>query len=122
VNAPHTPGPWKYFTPTYGKPTVRTADEKRSICQLSTSRPNRYTENPGRTREEAIADARLIAAAPDLLELARQYASESAECDGTGRWVENDRHGKPIEKTARPCEDCAGIRAVIAKAEGGADA
>lgn len=58
----------------------------------------------------AEANGRLIAAAPDLLALAKQYASECAECDGTGR--------EPYTDEFRECEECRDIRLVIAKAEG----
>jgi len=57
------------------------------------------------------ADMVLIAAAPDLLALAKQYASECSGCDGKGEWLGPDLHREP-------CQDCADIRAVIAKAEG----
>jgi hypothetical protein len=65
--------------------------------------------------EEMEANARLIAAAPDLLELAKQYASECSGCDGEGRILVtfNDR-----EAEYDPCEDCADIREIISKAEG----
>lgn len=62
-------------------------------------------------KDVRIADARLITAAPDLLALAKQYASECAMCGGTNRDPWNSPNGKP-------CSDCADIRAVIAKAEG----
>ncbi len=58
----------------------------------------------------------LIAAAPDLLALAIQYADECVECDGTGtRWT---RPNDPQDSTEYPCEACADIRAVIDRAEG----
>ena len=56
------------------------------------------------------ANARLIASAPALLALARQYAEECGLCAGTGVM-------QLIGMTAPgPCHDCADIRAVIAKA------
>jgi hypothetical protein len=61
--------------------------------------------------EDDAANASLIAAAPDLLALARQYASECGECDGGGYVL-----GRNAEPTADPCPDCADIRSVIAKA------
>lgn len=84
--------------------------------------------------EEDAAHARLIAAAPELLALAKQYASECGECDGAGVIeIEKTRPGccgnarddgsccgNPIpELYAEPeqCPACADIRAVIAKAE-----
>ena len=70
-----------------------------------------------RTPAEGDANARLIAAAPDLLALAKRYASECRECDGEGRILVtfNDR-----EAEYDSCDACADIRAAIAKAEGGA--
>lgn len=62
------------------------------------------------------ADAALIAAAPDLLDLAKQYADECAECGGTGSiWT---KEHDPQDSKEVPCPDCADIRAVIDKAEG----
>lgn len=52
-----------------------------------------------------------VAAASELLELAKTYASECAECDGNG-WLMS--HGRPTD-----CADCADIRAVIERAERG---
>jgi hypothetical protein len=54
--------------------------------------------------EENMANARLMAASPDLLALAYQYASECGECWGEG--VVN----------GAACGQCLDIRAVIAKA------
>jgi hypothetical protein len=83
------------------------------------------------------ANARLIAAAPELLALARQYAAECGECNGSGVievQVERTVPGccgrpnadgsccgnavpelVPDVETA-PCPDCIEIRQVIAKA------
>ena len=60
-----------------------------------------------RTFASCDAIGRLIAAAPDLLALAKKYASECSECGGTA-------YISSWEK----CMDCADIRAVIAKVEG----
>ena len=53
----------------------------------------------------------LLLAASELLALAKRYASECAECDGSAERVNND-------DSTSPCPECADIRAVIAKAEG----
>lgn len=53
----HTPGPWEYFGP--GNAQVYGGDPKRRICVL-----DRLT---GADMSEDYANARLIAAAPDLL-------------------------------------------------------
>jgi len=68
--------------------------------------------------------ARLFAAAPDLLALAKQYASECADCGGTGRIVTRSGGsgwgdgGPDVHEEAERCGECEDIRAVIAKAEG----
>jgi hypothetical protein len=56
---------------------------------------------------EGEANASLIVAAPDLLALAHQYASECGDCAGT-RLCPDDE----------PCMECSDIWAVIDKAEG----
>jgi hypothetical protein len=51
-----------------------------------------------------------------LLKLAEQYLSECAECGGTGKSVtltETGEYGPDAD-----CEQCADIRAVIAKVKG----
>ena len=94
----HTPGPWRVG--------------EHNHCVIESARHgNIALVNLARM---SAADARLIAAAPDLLALAKRYASECSGCDGEGRRIVtfNDR-----EAEYDPCEDCADIRAVIAKAE-----
>lgn len=61
-------------------------------------------------------NARLIASSPDLLALAKQYASECSGCDGTGEVEVHNADGEPAGEA--PCEDCANIRATLAAAEG----
>lgn len=65
----HTPGPWIAGTTFYGatdmgKPNVRHGDTSNVMCWLNIS--GAYGGNGGLDR--ANADARLIAAAPELLE------------------------------------------------------
>lgn len=67
--------------------------------------------------EVCQANARLIASAPDLLALAKQYASECSECGGHGGILVTVNAGV-LEYD--DCDACADIRAVIEKAEGGA--
>ncbi len=50
----------------------------------------------------------------DLLALAKRYARECGTCEGRGFCIE------PIDHEEIDCNDCADIRAVIEKAEGGA--
>lgn len=74
-----------------------------------------------------LRHARLISAAPDLLALAQQYASECGECGGTGYDIaRSEFDGRPIRDAAgnltrgKACQECADIRAAIAKATGAA--
>jgi hypothetical protein len=64
----------------------------------------------------ARANALLIHAAPDLLELAREYAEKCAECNGTG--TVSTRERDPQESKDVPCPACAHIWAIVDKAEG----
>lgn len=60
---------------------------------------------------------RIEATALDLLALARQYASECADCNGTGsRTITTHPGGIEVDNDDQPCEACADIRAAIAKA------
>lgn len=60
--------------------------------------------------------SKLLVAATELLELAKQLASECGGCSGTGLVWQYTADHQPLSE--EPCEDCADIRAVIAKAEG----
>ena len=112
----HTPGPW----------TMRSG----SIWGTSKDPDGEYICEPwGRTHAETEANGRLIAAAPDLLALAKRYASDCSECGGTGSVQvccgSPDQSGSDDDvccgvPDTEPCDACADIRAVIEKAEGGA--
>ena len=72
MSAQHTRGPW---------PIKPTGDGKRIIVgEGLVEGPNGYevaeVYSDDCDRDEAMANARLIAAAPDLLELARQYLND----------------------------------------------
>ena len=101
----HTPGPWR-ATPHNSIVGTGIVANRGIVVASVLGVP-----------EVCQANARLIAASPDLLALAKRYASECAQCDGDGRILVtfNDR-----EAEYDPCEACADIRAVIAKAEGAA--
>jgi len=66
----------------------------------------------------------LLAAAPDLLAMVKRYASECADCGGTGRIVTRSggsgwgNGGPDVREEVEPCGECEDIRKVIAKAEG----
>ena len=65
----HTPGPWAYHnTPT---PFIHVAAGGLPICQIYTSTAH------GQSMGEQFANARLIAAAPDLLAFVLEMFAES---------------------------------------------
>lgn len=68
----------------------------------------------GKERDEAIANAHLIFAAPDLLAMVKRYAGECSTCDGTG---ERDKFNNFCNIDKVDCDACTDIRALIAKAE-----
>ena len=70
----HTPGPWKIdFGYPRGLPGgISTMNGGRPVTRFNTfARP---------TSPEALANARLIAAAPELLEALEWYASDAVSC------------------------------------------
>ena len=104
--ATHTPGPWKASRrhPALNKIVYVDAGDQE-VCVLYCT-PHDCT------------NGNLIAAAPDLLALAKRYASECAWCSGTGT-IEHVPFDNGVSSTSK-CIQCADIRAVIEKAEGGA--
>lgn len=92
--AKHTSGPWK-------------ATPYSSIVGIAISGAGYVIAGVRGDREFSEANARLIAAAPDLLALAHQYASECGDCAGM-RVMPDDE----------PCTACADVWAVIDQAEG----
>ena len=97
-----TPGPWR-------------VDEHNHCVIESARHGNIAIVNLARM---SAADAHLIASAPDLLALAKRYASKCGMCGGTGRRMALGPDGSETHTVA--CAACADIRAVIEKAEGGA--
>ena len=87
-----------------------------TICECWVGDEDAGDNDPVLARAEA--NARLIACAPELLAMVQRYASECAECDGTGMF----RHFNPRrpEKQAHgeDCDACRDIRNLIAKATG----
>lgn len=92
------------------------------------SRPNtlplalldHHRDGHGGFRASVGKHAQLIAAAPELLALAKEYASSCINCTG---WGFTYQAGEAFtqEETARErieCEECAHIRELIANAEG----
>jgi hypothetical protein len=92
----HTPGPWRF----YGDEIVRHINGSLgdpTVCSLVGTSGNPYAEN----ENEFMADASLIAAAPDLLS-----ALQSVQA----AWDEN---------RLLTSDEAASVRAAIAKATGG---
>ena len=109
----HTPGPWIISRDPrpnmeWNNSIAVAAKPHLELCQL-------YHSGPGWTAQDE-ANARLIASAPDLLALAKRYASECEKCGGTGRRMALGPDGS--ETHTVDCTHCAGLRAAIAKAEG----
>lgn len=95
MSALHSPGPWRHRRPRDRRAGFRLVEAPTGELVAS-------------VWANALADAPLIAAAPDLLQLAHEYAAECGECAGTG-----------LAPDDTPCDDpqCQRVRAVIAAAE-----
>jgi len=103
----HTPGPWR--THKHGpNPWWLVQVDGREVAEVDHGGVAVW--NDPKHPDVVAANAHLIAAAPDLLALARKCASECAECAGTGIIIGT----LPSE----PCPDCTDIWAVIRRAEG----
>jgi hypothetical protein len=119
----HTPGPWVAQASEHGeyphvyrperidKDGLKYWDERICVVYPSDADDERV-HHP-----VASANARLIASAPELLALAKRYASDCAKCDGEGHLLVTFNEGCAEYEE---CPACADIRATIAKAEGGA--
>jgi hypothetical protein len=99
----HTPGPWKIVPRTSPKGTLMVESQHGLIACMESSKTRPVTY------EKAEANAKLIAAAPDLAEFAKCYLSV----------FENHN----ITNNSHPCYDWTGhladkARAAIAKAAG----
>lgn len=107
MTAKHTPGPWVVRTIDQSLATVETQDGEYIICTAAQLRWDDWkTEHA-----ERKANARLIAAAPELLEAAKLVLE----------WYEaEDNHsGTDFYQRMQMCRDSEdAIRAAIAKATG----
>ncbi len=98
MNAQHTPGPWRFTEGEYLYVNGTGDDGKRTFILQRTIKGNRLSE-----QERIRADARLIAAAPDLLEALKEIFRELA-------WDQLPPHKRSLAENAR---------AAITKATGG---
>jgi hypothetical protein len=109
----HTPGPWEWWTSNSWRRLRSNPADGRDVGVVVP-----FVARDGHPDlEVSAADMSLIASAPDLLALAKQYASECSECGGRGM-VSVPRKATEHFPEQRPCPACADIRAVIRKAEG----
>ena len=105
MSTKHTPGPWICWFLDGPLPYIGPMPRLPVAKMMNTPAPDAIEAN-----------ARLIAAAPALLELAHKFADECAECDG--RAVLSTNPPDPQDSVEYPCPACADIWAVINQAEG----
>ena len=88
----HTPGNWRFYTEPQpnGCPIVGT--NGLMICMLA------HSVHHPEQKEEALANARLIAAAPELLEALRWYveSDEVNEAEGNEFWLAGKNRAKAL--------------------------
>jgi len=92
----HTPGPWTIRVATASIPTIHVSSERGHFASVFGARH--------------VQDARLIAAAPDMLATLRTHENRLSQCAARGE------RAKPT--TAELNDMLADFRAAIAKAEG----
>lgn len=103
MNTKHTPGPWELFEHSWSESSIYAGEKnEKQICRLSIY--NEATEeNQMLLEKEMDANARLIAAAPELLE-ALQAVIERAESqhwdDASPQVIEQARQA--IQKATTP--------------------
>lgn len=114
----HTPGPWKVVSYCWSDCGIYAAEDKFFGCSLSI-KDEATEENQDALESEMDANARLIAAAPEMLESLEniiELAPKESECEC---------HRKPVAQLE--CPTCmmtdffislGDVKAVIAKATG----
>lgn len=98
----HTPGPWHVVPLTLGSVE---AENGTAVCQAFMTKQPRKAED----HEERLANARLIAAAPELLEALKDYLQAGEDC------CNPEKDGVVAMVLFAKAEEAA--RAAIAKAE-----
>ena len=107
TKASHTPGPWVLSDEWEGI-LVHAPQSCKFVCEVTETNPVYTNPESGISNAEALANARLIAAAPEML-----VALEAAEKEIRGwSWTGNARDKGPYD------DHLASIRAAIAKAKG----
>lgn len=102
MNARHTPGPWAVYPSNGGDPIIgpaATDDGRFAIARAYF--PNYSPDGIVAARREVDANARLIAAAPELL----------AACEQAEYWLAHD------DGSAEPVEMLRVLRAALAKVQ-----
>ena len=82
-NTKHTPGPWKIGMSLSGKPTIYTEVDFKSVAWVD------------HDRSESDANAKLIAAAPELLEALDELRTAIIDCVDSEWW---GRHKEAVAK------------------------
>jgi len=116
----HTPGPWKARgTTSLGMGVVvaphASFSEGHLICRVNRSFFDGDSHEMTLPREQVESNARLLAAAPDLLEACQAVlaALENADLQGTVLWIEPPYQAPAVHESAQER-----LQAVIAKATG----
>jgi hypothetical protein len=111
--AKHTPGPWKAapYSSVVGCPVSAQPDKRKNTFVVAGVH-GAAAEDDDERRLEVEANARLIAAAPELLDLAKLFARTVVYYAGIDE-KDGDDEGARLKRLA-----LANIEAVIAKAEG----
>jgi hypothetical protein len=99
MSASHTPGPWSVIHDP-ARTVIDIEPEYSPFGRVATISPVDGQEDGGRSHSIELANARLIAAAPELLDVAKAIAAE---------WQRSPNIPYPQRET---------LRAAIAKAEG----
>ena len=102
----HTPGPWVHDTRGYRHADVKAADGRNIACTWGVNNQPKTKDACEAQKQIARANARLIAAAPELLEALKAIVKSLADQDDEGM----------IEHAQQMID----ARAAIAKATGGA--
>jgi hypothetical protein len=99
----HTPGPWIHDTRGYPHPDVKAASGRNIACTWGVNNQPKTPEAAAAQQEIARANARLIAAAPELLEALKEVLNNPA-----GDYDASDGYENAVKQA----------RAAIAKATG----